>query len=76
MEQLIAKLIQSAFTSDETAWFELLGINTSETTDEQLEQFLAIVDGINSIFDTVNAEDQEEAYEEELDELARLVFQT
>ena len=76
MEQLIAELIQSAFTSDEQAWFELLGTDTSSTTDEQLEQFLAVVDGVNRVFDTVNTEDHEEINEEQLDEIARLVFQT
>ncbi len=74
MEQLIAELIQSAFTSDEQAWFELLGTDTSSTTDEQLEQFLAVVDGVNRVFDYVNTEDHEEINEEQLDEIARLVF--
>lgn len=54
METLIASLIQSAFTSDEQSWFDLLGIEVNETTDEQLEQFLQVVAGVNQIFDTVN----------------------
>jgi 16S rRNA G527 N7-methylase RsmG len=53
-----------------------LGTDTSSTTDEQLEQFLAVVDGVNRVFDTVNTEDHEEINEEQLDEIARLVFQT
>jgi hypothetical protein len=41
-----------------------------------LEQFLAVVDGVNRVFDTVNSEDHEEINEEQLDEIARLIFQT
>lgn len=35
-----------------------------------------MVDGVNRVFDTVNTEDHEEINEEQLDEIARLVFQT
>lgn len=46
METVISRLIQAAFTSDEQAWFEVLGMQDTNT-DDDLEQFLTVNDAVN-----------------------------
>lgn len=79
MQRLIAGLLQAAFTTDEQTWFDLLQIS-GQQTDEHYEHFISVTEAINQIFDNasydLNRTNPIQVSEEQMDELARVLFQS
>ncbi len=77
MEQLVAGLLQAAFTTDEDTWFKLL--NIQNVTDDHLEQFVSVTEAINQIFDNasyaVDRTNPVQIENEQMEELSGLLLQ-